>query len=671
VALVSYAYWKQYLGGAADLSGVKLILENQTLAVVGVLPAGFRFPFDSDIWAPRELWEALPSRTAHNWHVLARLREGVTLAQAHSELTGIARHLKQQYGKDTMMVDISAVSLQDFLTSNVRKPLYVLLGAVAFLLLAACANVANLLLSRVAAREREFAIRVTLGAGRMRIAGQFLTEALLLAVSGGFLGVLLAQWGVDALPAIAPSNLPQADHVSVNLPVLIFALATALGVALSLGIFAGWRAASGDPERALAERGQGHVGTLRGHRLGRAIAAAQLAITLVLLVGAGLLGRSLLHVLSVNPGFRTDHILTVDLALPEAEKEADKARRWEFLANLLAQLRALPGVEEVGGTGGLPLSADLADGIFMVMNPGDKPPAMENLEKLFQDTARTGSADYCVASEGYFRALGIPLLRGRLFRGTDTIDAPHVALISQTLARERWPHQDPLGQTLEFGNMDGDTRLLTVVGVVGDVRVESLESPPPPIIYVDAQQRPQSTWRFTVVMHTGLPPVTLIPAARKIVRDLAPSVPPSFSTFTTVFSDSLKARRFNLLLVGVFAATALLLAMAGIYGVMAYSVAQRTHEFGVRMALGAEVPDVLRLVLRQGLVTAAVGVAVGVVGSFLLTRAMASLLFGVSATDPLTFAGVAISLVLVALAASYIPARRATKVDPMVALRHE
>jgi ABC-type antimicrobial peptide transport system permease subunit len=219
--------------------------------------------------------------------------------------------------------------------------------------------------------------------------------------------------------------------------------------------------------------------------------------------------------------------------------------------------------------------------------------------------------------------------------------------------------------------MDGDTRLLTVVGVVGDVRVESLESPPPPIIYVDAQQRPQSTWRFTVVMHTGLPPVTLIPAARKIVRDLAPSVPPSFSTFTTVFSDSLKARRFNLLLVGVFAATALLLAMAGIYGVMAYSVAQRTHEFGVRMALGAEVPDVLRLVLRQGLVTAAVGVAVGVVGSFLLTRAMASLLFGVSATDPLTFAGVAISLVLVALAASYIPARRATKVDPMVALRHE
>jgi predicted permease len=671
VALVSYAYWKQYLGGTSDLSRLKLNIENHDVAVVGVLPAGFRFPMESDIWVPRELWETLPSRTAHNWHVLARLRQGVLLAQARSELTGIARRLKQQFGKDTMMVDISAVRLQDFLTSDVSKPLYILLGAVGFLLLVACANVANLLLARVAAREREFAIRVALGAGRLRLVGQFLTETLLLALAGGALGVLLAQWGVDALLAIAPSNLAPSEHVSVNLPVLLFALAMAAGVALSLGLFAAWRAVRGDPEQALAERGQGYLGTVHGHRLGRAVAAVQLAITMMLLVGAGLLGRSLLRVLSVDPGFRTDHILTMDMALPPAEKDADQVQRLGFLNNLFAQLRALPGVVEVGGTGGLPLSEDLADGTYVVMNPGEKVPGMQDLEKLFQDPARTGEADYCVASEGYFHALGIPLLRGRLFRDTDTMNSPHVALISQTLAREKWPNQDPLGRTLEFGNMDGDTRLLTVVGIVGDVRVESLESKPPAIIYVDSQQRPRSTGHFTVVVRTSLPPATLIPAARKIVGDLAPNVPPSFSTFTKVFADSLKARRFNLTLVGVFAAAALLLAMAGIYGVMAYSVAQRTREFGVRMALGAEVADVLRLVLRQGLAIVAVGVALGILGSFALTRIMATLLFGVRATDPLTFAGVTIALALVALAASYVPARRATKVDPMVALRYE
>jgi len=671
VALVSYAYWKQYLGGTTDLSKMKLTIENKSCSIVGVLPPGFRFPSDSDIWIPRELWETLPSRTAHNWEVVARLGEGVPLAQARAELSGIAQRLKQQYGQDTMMTDVAVYPLRSALTSNVRPALLVLLGAVGFLLLVACANVVNLLLAQAAARERELAIRSALGAGRNRLVRQFLTEALLLSVAGGALGVLAALWGVDVLVAMAPSNLPRLQDVAINLPVLSFTFALSVAVAAGLGVFTALRATSGELQAVLAERGQGHTGTLRGHRLSRTIATAQIAITVVLLAGAGLLGRSLLRVLAVDPGFRTEHILTMDLAMPFAEKDTEKVQRVAFLSELFSRLRAVPGVREVGGVNGLPLTTGLADGIYVLMNPQEKLSRMEDLEQLFHDSTRTGDADYCVASEGYFRALGIPLRRGRLFDQRDTMDAPHVALISQSLAREKWPNMDPLGRTIEFGNMDGDLRLLTVVGVVGDVREDSLEARPRRTIYVDYRQRPQATGSFTLVLRTEAEPAVVFSVAREIVRGLDPNVPPSFNTFTEVFSASLKTRRFNLTLVGVFAATALLLAVAGIYGVMAYSVARRTHEMGVRIALGAGAPDVLRLVLSQAMLTTVVGVAVGIAGSFVLTRAMQSLLFGVSPTDPVTLAGVALLLSFAALLASYIPARRATKVDPMVALRYE
>jgi predicted permease len=682
VALVSYGYWKQYLGGTTDLARTKLTVENQLCSVVGVLPPGFRFPFDSDIWVPRQLLERLPSRTAHNWHVVARLGEGVPLAQARAELSGIAQRLKQQYGQDTMMTDVAVSPLRDALTSNVRPALLVLLGAVGFLLLVACANVVNLLLAQAAARERELAIRLALGAGRNRLVRQFLTEALLLSVAGGVLGVLAALWGVDALVAMAPSNLPRLQDVAINLPVLSFTFALSVAVAAALGVFTAWRATSGESrgsqdrrsalQAVLAERGQGHTGTLRGQRLSRIIIAAQMAITVVLLAGAGLLGRSLLRVLAVDPGFRTEHILTMDLAMPFAEKDTEKVQRVAFLNELFLRLCAVPGVREVGGINGLPLMTGLADGTYILMDPQEKlPTSMEDLGRLFHDSTRTGDADYGVASEGYFRALGIPLLRGRLFDQRDTLDSPHVALISESLAREKWPNGDPLGRTIEFGNMDGDRRFLTVAGVVGDVREDSLEARPRPTIYVNYRQRPQATGQFTVVLRTTAQPAVVIPAAREIVRDLDPNVPPSFNTFTEVFSASLKTRRFNLTLVGVFAATALLLAVAGIYGVMAYSVAKRTHEMGVRIALGASAPDVLRLVLSQAMLTTVVGAVVGIAGSLVLTRAMQSLLFGVSATDPVTLAGVALLLGFAALLASYIPARRATKVDPMVALRYE
>jgi predicted permease len=428
-------------------------------------------------------------------------------------------------------------------------------------------------------------------------------------------------------------------------------------------------------QRALAAGGRSQTGALISQRLSRAIVAGQLAITLALLAGAALLGRSLLRVLSVDPGFRTEHIITMNLALPFngfSQTEAVKVRRVQFLDEVIARIRAVPGVRDAGGTNSLPFADPSSDGMYAVMNPGEEPPSnLEQIEQLFHARSHTGDADYSEVNSGFFRVLGIPLLRGRLFNAGDTMNSPPAAVISDSLARERWPNQDPLGRQIEFGNMDGDLRLLTVVGVVGDVRDSKLEHPANPTIYVDYRQRPQATYDFTVVMGSAADPAAVTSAARQIVRDLDPNVPPRFANLAQVVSGSLQSRRFNLLLVGLFAATALLLAVAGMYGVMAYSVTRRTSEIGVRMALGASQARVLRMVLRQGLLTAAAGVLAGIVISLAVTRSLSSLLFGLSPTDPLTFAGTALLLVIVAILASYVPARRAAKVDPMVALRYE
>jgi putative ABC transport system permease protein len=671
VALVSYGYWKQHLGSATDLSAVKLTILNQAVSVIGVLPAGFRFPDQAEIWVPRELWERLPSRSAHNWKVIGRLRDGMEPEQAHAELLVIARQIKQQFGQDVDMTDVAVARLQEAMTGNVRAGLLILMGAVGFLLLIACANVANLLLAQASTREKELAIRAAVGAGRGRLARQFLTEALLLSLVGGLSGVVIARWGVIALVHFAPPELALLGDTSIEMPVLFFAFGVSLMVAVGLGLFSVLRATSGDVQQALVEQGRSQMGSRRSQRVGRAIIAGQLAITLVLLTGAGLLGRSLLHVLSVDPGFRTEKVVTMELALSFADNDTSRGRA-RFLSELLSQLRQIPGVDEAGGTGKLPLTGGLSDGTYVMMAPGDQPPrSMEDLERWFHNVARTGHADYCPTSEGYFRALGIPLLRGRLFDDRDTMDAPHIAVVSQSLGREKWPDQDPIGRTIEFGNMDGDLRPLTIVGVVGDVREESLEKPSSPIVYVNYRQRPQATERFTAVMRTATDPSAVISAARGIVHALDPNVPPMFGTLTEISAISLKSRRFNLMLLGAFAGTALLLAVAGLYGVMAYSVARRTGELGTRIALGATPGNVLRLVLRQGLVTALIGVVMGIVGAFVLTRTLRSFLFGLSPTDPVTFAGVAFLLIVVALAACYVPARRAAKVDPMEALRYE
>jgi predicted permease len=648
-----------------------LKIGDAVFSVIGVLPAGFRFPPDADLWIPADLEGENPSRTSHNYYAVGRLRDGVTADQANRDVSAIAQriHITSSEQGDYLLKDVAVVPLQESITGKARAPLLVLLAAVGFLLLVACANVANLLLAQATARERELAIRSALGAARWRLMRQFLTEALLLSLVGGGLGVLGAYWGVAGLVALAPENLPRLDSVSMSIPVLAFALLLSTAVAVGLGVFTAARATGVDPREGLAEGGRGQAGSQGSQRIGEVIVAAQMAITLVLVIGAGLLGRSLMKVLEVNPGFRVDKIVTMDVALPWVEDPKVKTGQAIFFSNLVSRLKEIPGMRKVGATSGLPMDGGLPDGMFLLMTQNEVPKTMEGFGALFEQKERIGNADFCVATGGYFEALGIPLIRGRIFEGRDGANAPHVAVISESLARDRWPNQDPLGRTIEFGNMDGDLRLLTIVGVVGDTREYGLEAPPRPTVYVNLFQRPRAA--ITVTMLSDADTGSVASAARGILRDLNPEIPARFRTFSQVYSASLGSRRFNVILIGFFGISALLLAIAGVFGVMAYSVSRRTREIGVRIALGAKSGDVLKMILSQGARTIFIGVAIGIAGALALTRAAESRLFWVTATDPLTFGGVTLLLVVAALVACYIPARRATRVDPMIALRYE
>lgn len=680
VALVSYGYWKQYLGSSLDFSKLHLKIDNIIYSVVGVLPGEFRFPDDAAIWAPADLDGENPSRTSHNFHAVARLRDGVTVQQANGEISAIARRIHDTASdqNDYLLKDAAVIPLQDFMTHDNRSALLILLGAVGFLLLVACANVANLLLAQASVRERELAVRSALGAARSRLIRQFLTESFLLALISGALGTLAAYWGVSGLLALAPANLPRTDNVSINIPVLAFALLLSSTVAIGLGAFTAIRATSGNMREALGEGGRSQAGSQSSQRLGRSIVAAQIAVTLVLVIGAGLLGRSLMKVLEIEPGFRVDKIVAMDVALPWAGWTDSKPKTTQgiFYASLIDRLKQIPGVHQVGAISALPLDGGLPNGLFLRMTADELPKFSRNDEELsrqfdvlFQQKDRLGDADFGVGTPGYFQTLAIPLLRGRMFDDRDTADSPHVAVISDSLARTAWPGQDPIGRTIQFGNMDGDMHLLTIVGIVGDVRDYGLDAPPRPTVYVDLFQRPRP-W-MTITMLTDADTQMVTTSARHMLQELNAEVPPRFRTFQQIYSESLGSRRFNLILIASFGMVALLLATAGVFGVMAYSVSRRTREIGVRVALGARSRDVLTMILGQGMRTILIGLAIGLLGSLALTRTVASLLFGVTATDPLTFSAVIALLIAAALLACYIPARRATKVDPVVALRYE
>jgi putative ABC transport system permease protein len=678
VALVSYSYWRQYLGSAHDLSQSHLKINDAVYSAIGVLPAGFRFPDEAEIWLAADIGGENLSRTSHNYSAVGRLKDGVSVDQARQDISAIAQRIYQASSEknDYLLRDARVVPLQDSITGEVRSPLLILLGAVGFLLLVACANVANLLLAQASVRARELSIRSALGAARGRLVRQFLTESFLLSLIGGALGVLTALWGVAGLLAVAPKTLPRLETVSISVPVLLFAFVLCTIVAVGLGAFTAFRATRGDLKQGLDEGGRGQAGSQGSQRIGRALVAAQIAITLVLVIGAGLLGRSLMKVLEVDPGFRVDKIVAMDVSLPwenmsqpRPDDPNAKSAQGIFFANLIDRLKQIPGVRSVGAASALPMTGGLPDGMFVLMTQNEVPKTPDGFDALWNQKTRIGNADFCVATSGYFQALGIPLVRGRMFDDRDAPNAPHVAVISESLAHDRWPHQDPIGHTIEFGNMDGDLRLLTIVGIVGDTHEYGLDEPPRPTVYVDLFQRPRA--EMTITMLSDGDTRLVSSTARGILHDLNPQIPPSFQTFQQVYSASLGSRKFNVILIGFFGITALLLASAGVFGVMAYSVSRRTREFGVRVALGATPHDVLRMVLGQGMRTILIGVAIGIVGSFALTQTVSSLLFGVTATDPLTFAAVTVLLIAVALLACYIPARRATKVDPMVALRYE
>ncbi len=681
VAVVSYGFWQRLLSGKTDLSQTTLRIMDQNLTVVGVMPAGFAFPQNAEIWVPRELFPQQTSRTAHNWSVVARLKSNISTEQAYADVSAIGKQLRQEHGKDIDAIDIAVVPQQEYMVGRIRSSLLMIFAAVGFLLLVACANVVNLLLAQVTARQREFSVRSALGATRWRLGRQFITENLLLALAAGGLGVLLSYWGVNLILSLNQRYLPRATEIGVDGRAIAFTLGLSILIAVVLGIVPLLRFTPRDLESNLRAAGTGLPG-FAGQNSRNFLVVTQMALTLILLVGAGLLAKSFYRLLQIDPGFSTESAVAMDVSLPSTGEDeerykkfmdsykrlvergeipnttvkfsADEERQRLFQQQLIERLSTTPGVVAVGTINHLPLAGGGPDGTFFINN----------------NPSRKGNAEYRLASGGYFAAMGIPVLRGRTFDQTDQVNAPNAAVVSQAFVKKYWPDEDPIGQTIQFGNMDTDLRLLHIVGVVGDVHDYGVDVAVGPTVYANAQQRlPSSSW--TVVARAQVEPGSLVPVMRETVRSLDSQLPLKFRTLDQVFSSSLDQRRFSLVIFGVFGVVALLLAAMGIYGVTAYAVTQRTREIGIRMALGAQIGDVLKMVLRYAMSLVVIGTLVGLAGAFAITRVMSTLLFQVTPTDLTTFLAVPLILLFVALVASFLPARRATKVDPLITLKAE
>jgi putative ABC transport system permease protein len=668
VVVVGHGLWQRRFGSDPRLVGETLTLNGASYTVVGILPPQFIFPIrEAELAVPlapdADPWREV--RTSVNFlRALARLKPGVTREQAEADLTAVAERTRREYPvANGQKLGVTLSPLHEEVVGDFRLALWVLLGAVGMVLLITCVNLANLALVRASARRREMAIRTALGATRRRLIQQLATESLLLAVIGGAAGLLVAVHGIPLLLALSPASLPRTAEVGVDFRVLGFTLALSLLAGLIFGLAPAWHATRVSLNRQLKESGRGSAGGARQGRARGLLVVSEIALSLVLLVGAGLLVKSFLRLQAVSPGFDAQNLLAVRLSLPKG-RYSNRAAVTAFYDNLRPRLEALPGVEAIGFVSALPLSGTSASVPFTI--DGRAAPPGEALV-----------TDYRVASAGYFRAMKIPLIAGRAFDGHDTAQAVPVALISQSLARRYWPAGTPLGAHLRIDDNDQGPRPVEIVGVVGDVQHLSLDGEPSFHIYLPVHQIHEDgviwlTNNQHWLLRTAVDPLTLQAAVRREIAAVDREAPTSdMRAVEQYLAASMAPRRFNLWLLTVFAAVALLLAATGLYGVISHGVAQRRHEIGIRMALGARRIDVLKLVIGQGMGLALVGVALGLAGAGALTRWMESLLFQVRATDPLTFVSIAALLVLVTLLACYIPARRATRVDPMVALRYD
>ncbi|HEX8846861.1 MAG TPA: ABC transporter permease [Pyrinomonadaceae bacterium] len=659
VVILSHNNWQRRFGSDPNIEGKTLVLDGVSYTVVGVMPPDFQFPEKKvDLWTPLAFDSRTDGSAVHNLNVVARLKPNVTIEQAQVEMDTLGRQLQEKNANGKTGWGVGVLSLSEYTVGNIKPAFVILFAAVAFVLLIACANVVNLLLARAAARQKEIAIRSALGATPFRIIRQLFTESALLSLLGGALGLLLAFFGIKLLLASLPGSvsIPRADEITIDSQVLIFTIIVSLLAGVLCGLAPALRLSKPDLNGTLKEVVKGAAGGVSNRRIRNLLIVSEVALALLLLVSAGLMVKSFVRLQEVNPGFRPDNVLTMEVSLPKA-KYAESYQMAAFYRQSLEQIAALPGVHSVGVISHLPLSGENANTLFTLDGQ-----AAQSSDELY--------AGYRVTSSDYFSAMSIPLKSGRAFNERDTDQAQPVVIINETMARRYWPKEDPLGKRIKRGDLHSTRPWLTVVGVVGDVRHSAVNQEPKPEMFLPYQQNPVPDMYFAV--RTDANPKGIAPAARNAILSVDKDQPVSnVKSMGEVMTEANFGRRAMTVLLIIFAAVALALAIVGIYGVISYSVSQRQKEIGIRMSLGARQIDVLKLILRQGMIVVLIGVGIGLVLTVVSGSLLSSLLYGVSATDLVTLVGTSALLSLVALVACLIPARRAAKLDPMISLRCE